>query len=377
MKNLAVLLCFCLLVPLLSSFGITAPDRQVFAICIAIDLQEEDKFVLTVQAPQGKPVSGEPSDPSNGAAGYMIFGTVSNNLAHALHLLDTTLPFPITFCQLRLCFISTDVLTHHSLTSLTLDLFRFPSIRASANLVVVQGSAMEALKAQQSSFSMRLSTHIDTLLEHLVSNGYLPLSTLSICMQYLGSGRRDPLVGLGAVNPLIQSTGDSGGGGSTPGGGGSGSGGGTSSGGDATKESSQSVFSRSYPVLEPTDIAGVTITQGGDPVEMMGAAVLNDGYMVGMLSPRECVIFHHLKSNGRLRCVIQGESLTLQILLKPEDINDTVLAEGDALVRKLQALGSDPFGFGNVSAHSFLTNGDWEAYGFHQRYPTAEVYVGS
>ncbi|MEA5013977.1 MAG: hypothetical protein VB099_05405 [Candidatus Limiplasma sp.] len=355
MKNLVLLLCFLLLFPLLGSCGITAPDRQVFAISMAIDLAENGGFVLTIQSPQGMPAGGEPAAASGGARGYAVYSAASGDLPHALHLLEASLPFPLNFSQLRLCFLSTGVLAEKNLESLALELLRFPSMRAQAVLLAVQGSAREALQAQRTTFSMRLSTHMDTMLQNLVAKGYLPQSSLGSVLQDLGSGRRDPLLGLGAVNGLLASQGEGSGGG----------------------EASQGAFSQSRPVLEDADTAGSTLLMGDNPVEMMGAAVTALGRVVGMLSPRECVIFHHLKTNGRFLCAIQEENLQLQIRLSQEDLNDTILREGRALLEKLQALGSDPFGFANVSAHSFWTNEEWEAYGFRERYPSADVYIGT
>ncbi len=373
MKNLILLLVFCLAVPLLGSCGITEPDRQVFVICMAIDLAEDGQFSLTLQAPEGKAAGGETS---GGGEAYRIFGGTSDDLAHALHVLETTLPFPANFSQLRVCFLSTELLTQYSLTEIAKTLFRYPSIRSSAHMLVVEGSAKEVLKAQKSSFSMRLSIHLDTLLNNLISKGYSPKGSLSTCMQYLGSGRYDPLLGLAAINPALEGEPKqpSTGGAPESNEGGSGSSGG--SGGNEKDQGSQSVFSKSIPTLDMTDVAGLALTEGGDPVEIMGAAALREGKVVGFLSPRECVIFHHLKTKGRLQCAIQGENLQLQVLLRPEDVNDTVVNEGTALLQKLQALGSDPFGFGNASTRSFWTLGEWEAYGFTNRYPGADVYVG-
>ena len=187
---------------------------------------------------------------------------------------------------------------------------------------------------------MRLSTHMDTLLQNLASRGYVPQSSLASVLQDLGSRRRDPLLGLGAVNPLLQPEQEGGG------------------------EGEAEVFSGSVPVLEEKDAAGDLLLAGDNPLEIMGAAVVARERVVGTLSPRECVVFHHLQTKGRLGCAIREDGLQLQIRLAPADLSETILQEGRQLMQKLQALGSDPLGFANVSAHSFWTDGEWEAYGF-------------
>ncbi len=352
MKILILPLCLLLVFPLLGSCGITAPDRQVFPLCMAIDVAQDGRFVLTVQCPQGAGPQGEPAGNSQGADGYAVYSAASGDLPQALHLLEAALPFPLHFGQLRLCFVSAQALEKESLGNLALALLRFPSIRASVTLLVVQGSAGEALLAQRPTFSMRLSTHMDTLLQNLASRGYVPQSSLASVLQDLGSRRRDPLLGLGAVNPRLQPRQESGG------------------------EGEAEVFSGSAPILEEKDTAGDILLKGDNPLEIMGAAVMAQERVVGVLTPRECVVFHHLRTKGRLGCAIREGSLQLQIRLAPADLSETILQEGRQLVQKLQALGSDPLGFANVSAHSFWTDGEWEAYGFAERYPEADVLIG-
>ncbi len=357
------------MLPLLGSCGSLTVERQVFPICLAVDVTETGQFLLTIQSPLGKPSTGV-SDSGAGADGYEIIAAQGNGLFAGLHKLESTLPFPLNFSQLRLLVFSSDIAARYDLRPLLMDVFHFPSVRATASVMISEGTAGQLLHAQRSSYGLRLSTHLDTLVKQLHTNGYLPNSTIASAVQSIGSGRFDPLLCLGAVNPALlkkqSPPAESGGGG----GGQGGSGGG---GGGDKKEDSASVSAGLSPVLSEQDVAGNLLAEGANPVEFGGAAITANGYVVGYLSPRETVVYNHLVQNAKRRCAIHGESLQLQLIM---DKGEPDVSEMVALMKKFQVLHADPLGFGNVAACSFLTNADWDAYGFEERYPVADLYVG-
>lgn len=368
MKNFVFFILVCLVVPLLGRCGIVTTERQAYAVCMAVDLTEEGLFRLSLQCPNVQNPSGSSSSGEEDVAeGYIIVAATDESLTTAVYRLEATLPAPINFSQLRLCMFSSDVMAKYDLRPLLLELFRLPYMRSSALITVTQGKAYELLHAQRVTLGVRLSTHLDAIFKTLITNNYVPQSTLETCLTTIGSGRSDALLCLGAINPLLREKvagekdektqndpQNSGGGG----------------------ENSESAFADSFPSVLADDIPGMSLTEGPNPVEFAGAAITSNGFVVGYLSPREMVIYSHLMVNGKRRAAIDGDQLQLQILLNPEDFNTGMYFEMMALFEKFQALHADAFGFGNVVARSFLTKGELEAYGFAARYPSAGLYIG-
>ncbi len=374
MKKILLMVAMCLVLPFLGSCDTITLERQVFAICMSVDVTEDGQLLLTIQSPLGSPSTGV-SDNAAGAEGYDIVAAQAEGLFEALHKIEAAIPFPLNFSQLRILILSAEVAGRYDLRPLLLDVFRFTGTRSNACVLVAQGSGTELLHAQKSSFGLRLSTHLDTLIKNLRASGYMPHTTLATCLKTIGSGRRDPLLSLGVINPTLQAAADEKKKG-TPG-----SAGQESTQGESSKKKeegggSSAVFAEGGPVLHTEETAGFLLMQGTNPVELGGAAITSDGVVVGYLTIREMVMYNHLLLNAELRYAIDGESLQLQLILKDESDIERYYDEMLAVVTKLQYLRSDAFGFGGLVAQAFYTDGEWNAYGFAERYPTAQVYIG-
>ena len=338
----ALLLAACLL---LTGCSHTYLERQIYPICLSIDLTDDGRYQLGLQAPQS--VSGAQTS-------YDVISALGDTPMDALRVLAASTPYPLHFSQLRLCLISYHTASTQPLRPLLRQLLELPGMRPNACVMVALGSALETMSAQKPDFGMRLSTHLHLLFERLHREKTLPDSALSYCVRELGDGRSDLLLCICAVNSRLQTDQPA----AEPG-----------SPGDAG--GSVGAFSVGEPwsdALLPEELlAGMLPRQGSNPVEYLGAATVSDGRVSGLLSARETQLALRLLDEASIS-VHNGQ---LQITLN----SDTDPAQVQALVSRLQALGCDALRFGCQASMAFAWDEEWEQADFRSRYPTMALVL--
>lgn len=355
MKKLFLLL---LIAPLLTGCSLVTMERQIYPICMSVDATEDGRFQLALQAPRSS---------GNDDASYDIISATGDTLADALHVLSASTPYPLNFSQIRLCLVGYRLAATTPLRPLLRTLLEQPTMRPTAYVSIAMGTGLEVLQNQQPDFGMRLSTHLNLLLDRLQQEHLLPDSTLSYCVRELSDGRTDLLVGLCAVNqqliPEEEKAKKEG-----------------SPGSDLENSGSSPAFALGEPwsdeLLPENVLAGMISHTSPNPVEYLGAAAISEGRVSGVLTADETQLALRLLDEAKMRVARSGEQLQLQIILKEEsDLTKDVSRIYD-LSAKLKVLDSDPLLFGGICAMGFLTEKDWEAYGFRTRYREADVVVG-
>jgi hypothetical protein len=110
-------------------------------------------------------------------------------------------------------------------------------------------------------------------------------------------------------------------------------------------------------------------------VEYLGAAAVSEGRVSGVLTADETQLALRLFSEAKRRVARHGDDLQLQFLLpKDSDLLKDIPRIHD-LMAKLQTLDSDALFFGGITAMTFRTNAEWEAYHFRNKYRTAEIAI--
>lgn len=360
----AWLLCALLAVgPLLGACSYASLERQVYPICLSVDLDEKGRYQVGVQAPQ--------SSTESGAAAYDLLTATGDSFSDAMRVLSASTPYPFNFSQVRLCLLSYDLASTTHLRPLLRTLFEMPSMRPDAYVMVALGNAAEVMAAQKPDLGMRLSTHLNLLFEQLRQESMLPYSSLSACVQELGDGKADPLLLICAINRSLVPEQDKSGGASGDGQDGSGQSGGGGSGADAA------AFAGGEPWaggLLPEDIlAGLLPQTSVNPVEYLGSAAVSEGRVSGLLTARETQIATLAMIEGRRAVAIDGEQLQLQLFLPASSALAQNRDEVQAVLEKLKALGCDSFGFGWHAAGAFYTDAQLEAYGFRRRFREAQI----
>lgn len=350
MKLRALLLLLCL--PLLCACRSETLDRQVYPICLSVDLTEDGGLLVGVQAPRAN---------ESDLVQYELFTATGDDLESALRTLAASTPYPLNFCQIRLCVLGYRLAATRPLRPLLRGLLQLPTMRPSAYVSVALGSALEVLENQKPELNTRLSTHLTLLLSRSQSENLLPDSTLSYCVRELANGSCDPLMGVCAVNARLAEQQES-----------------QQESGQKSEE--QPAFALGEPwsdaPLPEGIVAGLIPHNSQNPVEYLGSAALSGGRVSGVFSADETQLLLRVREEAALRVARSGETMQLQILLPKES---ALCADTDAiraLLGKAQALHADPFRFGCVCSMGFYLDESFERFAFARKYPDAPVYVG-
>lgn len=353
MKHRALLLLLCL--PLLCGCRSQALDRQVYPICLSVDLTEDGGLLVGVQAPRAN---------ESDLVQYELFTATGDDLESALRTLAASTPYPLNFCQIRLCVLGYRLAATQPLRPLLRSLLQLPTMRPSAYVSVALGSALEVLKNQKPELNTRLSTHLTLLLSRSQSENLLPDSTLSYCVRELADGSCDPLMGVCAVNARLSEQKENQ----------------QESQPDSGQENGQPAFALGEPwsdaPLPEGIVAGLIPHNSQNPVEYLGSAALSGGRVSGVFSADETQLLLRVREEAAIRVARSGESMQLQILLPK---GSALCADTDAiraLARKAQALHADPFRFGCICSMGFYLDASFERFAFARKYPDAAVYVG-
>ena len=350
MKKQMLLLLYLLT---LTGCSHTYLERQIYPICLSVDITDEAQYRVGLQAPQ----SG-----ATGATAYDVLSASGDTPMDALRILAASTPYPLNFSQLRLCLIGYDAASTQPLRPLLRQLFELPTMRPNAYVMVALGDAEEVMSAQKPDFSMRLSTHLNLLFERLHREKTLPDSTLSSCVRELTDGRADLLLCVCAVNPRLK---------------------------DQTAvpapEQQPGQSAQAFAVGEPwTDallpddlIAGMLPRSGQNPVEYLGSAAVSRGRVCGLLTASETQLALRVLDEAQIRTAIHGEKVQLQVITPANSDLSRLHSQILQLGSKLQAMGCDALRFGTDASRQFLTNAEWEAFRFQERYEAAEFVTGT
>lgn len=340
MKKLFLLL---LCVPLLCGCSLITLERQIFPICLSLDVDENGRFLVGIQAPKST---------NSDAATYELITASGETLDEALRVLSASTPYPLNFSQIRLCVMGYRLAATRALRPMLRLLLELPSMRPTAYVSVALGQAVEVLGRQKPDFGLRLSTHLSLLITRAKRERLLPDSTLAFLVRDLGDGRSDSVIGICAVNPRLISE-------------------------EGAQETSVMGEPWDDALLPEGIVAGLIPHTSENPVEYLGAAAVSNDRVSGVLTADETQLLLWLLDEADLRAAREGERLQLQIGLDETsplmDSQEAVLA----LMSKLQTLRADALTFGRACSMDFLTDAAWEAYDFDSRYAAAEVWVGA
>ncbi|MEG2701117.1 MAG: hypothetical protein RSA65_00780 [Clostridia bacterium] len=361
----AWLLASCLT---LCSCGLSPMERQTFAICMSIDLSAAQQLTVGIQAPKNGASEGD-----SGAGDYEVLTASGKTMAEALALLAASTPYPINYCQLKLCLLSYELASKTELRPMLEELEALPTMRPNATVMIALGNAEQVMQSQKADFGMRLSTHLNLLLERLRGESMLPDSTLATVVRQLGDDFSDPLLCVCAVNAQLlpkekkPPSGSSG----SEGSGGNGGGGGSSTAAFALGEPWSTML------LPDGLLAGTLPRTGTNAVEYLGSAAVGNGRVSGVLTAKETQLALRALAKAKRKVAVNGGEAQLQLWLA----GDQELLENSealtALVQKLQALHCDALRFGEACCTLFYTNAAWERFDFHHRYPTAAFVVNA
>lgn len=368
MKKILFLFALCCL--LLCGCSDKKVEEELLAIVLSVDQTDAGDMTVAVKVPVLSSASGENQGGGGDASGYMQLEATGHSFTDAVSMLNATTPRPLNFSQVREIVVGEAAARRPDLGRILSQIDALPRFRCSAAVIVCRGEARRFSEKQKPYLGMRLSRYAENTLANYAGKGFTPSTDLCAAVRDWGGGFRDPLLILGAVNDF-----------SAP----------------STLDGENSLSAQ----------AGDLPRKSAEPVEMFGAAATDGVSVSGYLTGYEMALLHllsghvealTLETNGvplhitaeapaSIGVELNARPVTLKIDARcvihypagspPDEKAVSARLENEiaAVIRHLQALRCDGVGFGAAAARRFLTVGQWEAFGWKQKYTEASLSV--
>lgn len=390
MLKLVLIIALVLLLP--GCWGYREVDEVAYIITLGLDKGEGNLLNLTAQVAVPQVIGGNAEGGSRGEGQPSeIISVEAATILGGLQMLSTSLSRRPSLQHTR-SIVFSEELAREGIGHLLAPIVRFREFRRNTFVAISRGNAREFLEKGQPVLETNPAKFAELLVATTRYTGFSPESQLHLFYNAAKSEAEQPVAMLVAV------------------------------GGDGIKENGREGRKHSEGVF----LAGAVPREGGNEIEIMGAAVFRGGRMVGTLTGDETIIYNMVRGkfkqgifsfpdpNEPSRFIIlnllaerptninvslkeQGPVIDVNISLEAEFISiqsnihyDTseryaeaeqvisrmLKLHADRLVRKTQKdFESDIFGFGKQARLNFLTWQQWEEYNWLDMYPGAQVNV--
>lgn len=271
MKRFLLILTFLLLPLMTTSCALSVMDRQAYALCMSIDLEDDGRITVGIFSPMSSS-----SDESSAAQGYTLFTGTGDTLPHALTIASASTACRINFSQLKLCILGKELASTHQLRPLLRQIVDLHDMRPECIVMVSLTKGQDVLKAVKPDFGLRLSTYLNQTLQRLQDASLSPRSTLVRCVRDLAEDDTQVLLAICSVNEKLKQQSQSQSQSSSP-------------------EGGQQPGGESAPTLATTGdtspwqnvTAGNLPRTGMNPVEFPGCALVEGGVVTKIYSAEE------------------------------------------------------------------------------------------
>ncbi|MDR0898206.1 MAG: hypothetical protein LBN04_10165 [Oscillospiraceae bacterium] len=372
MKRGVVALIILVACALLAARGGQDVEEQAYVLSMGLDRVEGGalRVTLVLPATSGKGTDQQASEQS-GMDGYEVVSAEGKTYVDALRTLRASIPKYLSFAQILQVVVCEHVARMPEFHDILETLLITRCIRQSASLVVAKDNAEDFLKNQKPFLGIRLSSNLLTSFKLLEELDMIPITQVGEVVRTMDGGWSDVVLAYAAVM------------------------------GEPEPVASEQIG-------RPLDKeAGTLLYEGSNKSDYMGAALFQEGRMVGTLTGKETQFLAYLTDqmgdnslyvNGeyyaieqvgkaKIRVDYEGDQMVLKVSGR---INASVLLTGrgtEVLIRdafsneivkllgKLQQLGVDPVGFQGQAVRRVATLADWSQADFQKAYENARIEV--
>lgn len=365
-KILAVLLLLAIACPLGGCAMPHQPEHRAYVISMGVDINDNSDCVVSIQIPSITGSSGG-ADGGGGADSYVVSSATAHTFVEALVLLQATTPRELDYKQMVSFVASQKAASSPVFPQIVTELMHTYEIFHSPQLIVCAGEAAAFLESQRPEIGTRLSSSVSAMLNNYQSQGYIPLADLSRAHYLSQSVYHDP-VAIYAATP--------------------------------DQEHYRNVAPDNLGESYPGSLPHTGLARN----EYMGAALLQNGVMVGTLNGTQTQILNLLLGTtdempyfvgeknvlleriggAQLSAILAPEGVTLRVDIRlaakpltnapnPEALREKFLGDLNGLITTCQALKTDPFGFALRAAAQFATVPEWVAFSWRERYAQAAL----
>ena len=367
-------------------------ESCLFVIAMAVDPAQDGNLTVTVKALSGTQEAAAPqseedapaqeegkSAPSAGQTeavepGYVTLSATADSCLSALNLLSATTPRSVDLSQLREIVLNETLARTDATLTILRQIDALYEANAGAIVVVTPDDAGDFIRRQYAMFGVRLSQYLEVLFDHFAQLGTIPATAkLSSVLGAMESSTADAAAVYAAGNafdaPLVLN-------------------------GAPQTDRLPGHLPRTSPAKN----------------EYLGSAVFSGTRMVGTLTGDETAILRMISGQALNISFTMGEALyqisvhsrtrrtldwengapvlgvrvVIRMALSAGAQQDTAAElgrqlEADAaqVLLRLQAMGSDPVGFGRLAVRRYADIPAWEQSGWADAYRSAAVRVAA
>ena len=362
-------------------------ESCLFVISMAVDAAEGGNLTVTVKALSGTqeaaaPQSASPAPQGEGnklsqqgqaeatEPGYVVMSATANSCLAALDLLGATTPRTVNLSQLQEIVLARTLAESGAALTILREIYALFEANGGAVIVVTPDHAGDFIRRQYAMFGVRLSQYLQVLFEHFEELGTIPPDAhLAAVVSAMESTTTDAAAVYAAANDF----------------------------GSTLVLSGGSVTDRLPGHLPRTSPARN---------EYLGSAVFSGSRMVGTLTGDETTMLRLLLGRAQATSFVLGDammqvsrrtrvrrelhwedggavlgvSVDMHLLLSAgaqegngADLAAQIERSAAGLIARLQALGSDALGFGQLAVRHYPDVKRWEASGWKETYQNAQV----
>lgn len=403
-------------------WGRTEVDDLALVMAIGLDKGQDNTVYVTLQIAVPRAVAsggaegGGPSAGGGGAEASLITTMRGRSILGLIDMANTYIDRRLSFVHSKLLVIGED-LAKEGLSPYISELVRFHEIRRTMFLVIAKGTACEFISENKPILEQNPAKNLELLALAGRKAGLIPASQIHRFLVGMQSLSEDPLVILAGINKQ-QPSGEQASGEEASG----------DQGQRQNNSKTKSAQQLSIPINE-TDthyVAGQSPSVGGNPVELLGAAVFRGDKMVGEITGEEVRHVLYLRGTFKQGITVVPDPFTdnrfvaadlrlarpTQISVKKHgnrfhvSINITLegglvgsqgredytepkvlsavekqlaskIEEGckDIISKAQLEFSSDIFAFGNKARHLAMTWQEWQDLDWPEQFPHASVQV--
>lgn len=369
MRKYTLLFLF-LIVPFLCSgcTKLTQVEDLAFAIIMGVDVNRQNEIEVCLQIPK---ITGKRSEEgSGGTSSELIYTAGGNSFDEALTLLEWAVPRRLDLSQIKLIVVSEKLAVDERFQQVVDTIMATPRLYTAARIAVCNGSAKEFVSAVKPIIGTRTSNELSATFEDYIRNGFIPDATFADFYYTSRSIYSDAMA--------IYAE---------------------------TVSKSDTFSAAPASAIIPSDMHSSNLqTQHSN--RFLGAAIFNEGNLVGKLSGEEFLYCKILSGEQQtFPFVINGHTIGLTTLGTPaisidmqsdpmqinislrfttasgsreipiNDLQTELTKAFEATLETCKKLEADPFGFAETAAGDFLTIDDWQAFHWHNKFSASTVNI--
>ena len=371
MRNLALIILLFTILPLAGCGSAAEVEHQAYALVLGVDETAGGGIALTIRIPRIGRTGGNAED-NGGSEPYLVLSAEGGSYAQALEHLQWATARELNLSHLKLIIASRSLSASQAFVELIRQIAETRHLYTTAGFIVCEGEAKAFIEGQETILGTHLSSEIGAMFRHYADHGYIPRATFADLYYATLSGLSDPTGIWGFLDE-----------GDTP---------------DETREAAALIGGDAKALREGAQTASSR--------QYLGAAVFREGRLARRLDARDTLCLNLLTArvdsftyacNGtdyalsamrrpQRRVRIDGDGVTVSAVLwlsSEDDASRQALealkrdlpATLEAMIRRCQRSGIEPFGFAERAAARFLTLSDWRRFNWRERFPTAQVEV--